>query len=85
MAAPAPRIVSNPRILGGKPVISGTRISVELLLRDLAEGATVEDLLKAYPHLSDADVRAAIAYAADSIASEETVAVAVRGPRKTRS
>ena len=74
----------NPRILGGKPVIAGTRISVELILRDLAEGATVDDLLKAYPHLSDADVRAAISYAADSISAEETVAVSVAAARKPR-
>lgn len=82
--AHAPRISINPKILCGKPVIAGTRISVELLLRDLAEGATVEDLLEAYPRLSDADVRAAIAYAADSISHEETVAFTIAGPRKPR-
>jgi uncharacterized protein (DUF433 family) len=82
--AAAPRIAVNPRVLAGKPVIAGTRISVELILRDLAEGATVEDLLEAYPQLCDADVRAAIAYAADSISAEQTVAVAVAAPRKPR-
>ena len=65
-------------------MIRGTRISVELLLRDLAEGATVENLLQAYPNITDADVRAAIAYAADTISSEETVAVAQTDSRKTR-
>jgi uncharacterized protein (DUF433 family) len=80
------RITINPNILGGKPAIRGTRISVELILRDLAEGASVEDLLEAYPSVSEADVRAAIAYAADTIAAEETIPVAVSSParRKTR-
>lgn len=84
MRAPLPRIIVNPRALGGKPVIRGTRISVELLLRDLAEGATVEQILAAYPTLVDADVRAAIAYAADSVSAEETVPVAVVAPKKPR-
>ncbi|MGC9945243.1 MAG: DUF433 domain-containing protein [Bryobacteraceae bacterium] len=48
----------------GKPVIRGTRIPVELLLRKLAEGAVVEDLLDAYPRLAADDIRAALAYAA---------------------
>lgn len=84
--AAAPRIEINPKILGGKPVVRGTRISVELLLRSLSEGARVEDLLESYPNLSEADVRAAIAYAADSVACEETVAVSITTPpaRKAR-
>ena len=58
-------------------------------MRDLAvlateQHATVENLLEAYPHLTDADVRAAIAYAADSVSAEETVAVAVDAPKKSR-
>ena len=79
-----PHITINPKVLGGKPVIRGTRISVDLILRDLAEGASVEEILEAYPHLTDADVRAAIAYAADSLSGEETVAVAVAAPKKPR-
>jgi uncharacterized protein (DUF433 family) len=47
----------------GKPVIRGTRIPVELLLRKLAEGATNEDLIDAYPRLGPGDVRAALDYA----------------------
>ena len=57
----------------GKPVIRGTRIPVELLLRKLGEGATEEDLLDAYPRLSREDIRAAIIYAADVVAHEEIV------------
>jgi len=57
----------------GKPVIRGTRIPVELILRKLSEGASEEDLLKAYPTLRKQDIRAAIGYAASSVAHEEMV------------
>ena len=52
-------------------VIRGTRIPVELLLRKLAEGATLGDLLDAYPRLTEEDIRACLAYAAETIAHEE--------------
>ena len=55
------RIEVNPRIMLGKPVIRGTRIPVELILRKLSEGATEEMLLEAYPHLTREDIRAALA------------------------
>jgi uncharacterized protein (DUF433 family) len=69
------RIEINPKVMLGKPVISGTRITVELILRKMAEGSTQADLLEAYPHLSGQDIQAAIAYAADALAHEETVLV----------
>jgi uncharacterized protein (DUF433 family) len=65
------RIVLDPAIMLGKPTIRGTRITVELILRKLSEGATESDLLEAYPHLSPDDIRAAIKYAADVVAHEE--------------
>ncbi len=65
------RIEINPRVMGGKPVIRGTRIPVELLLRKLAEGATDQLLLEAYPGLKLEDIKAALAYAAESVAHEE--------------
>jgi uncharacterized protein (DUF433 family) len=55
----------------GKPVIRGTRVTVELLLRKLAEGATEADLIDAYPHLTREDIRAAITYAADTVAHQK--------------
>ena len=55
-------IHSDPGILGGKPVVKGTRISVELVLEFLAEGAPIAEILDAYPHVTEADVRAAIAF-----------------------
>lgn len=64
------RIEINPEVMMGKPVIRGTRIPVELLIRKLSEGATEADLLDAYPRLTPADLRAALAYAADVLANE---------------
>ncbi|MGA8052459.1 MAG: DUF433 domain-containing protein [Burkholderiales bacterium] len=67
-----PRIEINPEIMLGKPVIRGTRIPVELILRKLGEGASQADLLDAYPNLGIEDIRAAMLFAADSVAHEET-------------
>ena len=64
------RIEINAGVMHGKPVIRGTRIPVELVLRKLAEGAMAEELLHAYPRLVADDIRAALAYAADTIAHE---------------
>lgn len=69
------RINIDPKVMLGKPVIRGTRITVELLLRKLAEGATEADLLDAYPRLTREDIHAAIGYAADTLAHEETIIV----------
>ena len=57
----------------GKPVIRGTRIPVELILRKLSEGATEKELLEGYPRLTSDDIYAAIGYAADTLAHEETI------------
>lgn len=67
------RIEINPKVMRGKPVIRGTRLTVELILRKLSEGAGEEDLLEAYPRLSREDIQAAIRYAADTLAHEETI------------
>lgn len=70
------RIEINPAVMVGKPVIRGTRISVELVLRKLSEGTTEAELMDAYPRLTVADIRAALAYAAETIALEEHLAPA---------
>ena len=64
------RIEINPDVMLGKPVIRGTRIPVELVIRKMGEGATEADLLDAYPRLTREDIHAALAYAADSLAHE---------------
>ena len=58
-----PRIISDPKVMTGKPVIEGTRITVELILTRLGEGRTVADIVDEYPHLPREQVEAAIAYA----------------------
>ena len=67
------RVEINPRVMLGKPVIRGTRIPVELILRKLSEGASETDILDAYPRLAREDIHAAMRYAADSLAHEEVV------------
>jgi len=67
------RVKIDPAVMMGKPVIQGTRITVELILHKLAEGETEAELLEDYPHLTSADIRAAIAYGAASVAHEEVV------------
>lgn len=64
------RIEMNSGVLGGKPVIAGTRIAVELVLDLLSSGAGVDDILKDYPHITREDVLACVAFAADTIRSE---------------
>jgi uncharacterized protein (DUF433 family) len=76
------RIEVNPQIMLGKPVIRGTRIPVELILRKLSEGATEADLLDAYPRLSREDIHAAIRYAADTLAHEEVVFISDSGKKQ---
>ncbi len=66
----AGRIEIDPEVIQGKPVVRNTRVPVELLLRKLSEGATFDDLLDAYPRLTVDDIRACLAYAADTIAHE---------------
>ncbi len=63
----------NPRIMFGKPVIKGTRITVELILRKLSEGMTDEQIIKHHPQLTVENIRAAAAFAADHLAGEEIV------------
>lgn len=65
------RIAADPDIMLGKPIVKGTRVTVELLLTKLGDGATTEDLLAAYPHLQREDIMAALAYSADVVGREE--------------
>jgi uncharacterized protein (DUF433 family) len=74
------RIVSDPAILGGKPIIKGTRISVEFLLELFASGATRDDVLKAYPHLSPQDIQEALRYAAEALRHDQVIQLAGQRP-----
>ncbi len=73
------RIEIRPDVMLGKPVIRGTRVPVELILRRISEGASEDDLLASYPHLTREDVRAAVAFAADEIAHADTLDTAASG------
>jgi uncharacterized protein (DUF433 family) len=64
------RIVTNPKVMVGKPIIKGTRITVEHVMRELSTGMTRERLLELYPQLTSDDVSAACAYAAARLADE---------------
>lgn len=67
------RIAVDPEVMLGKPVIRGTRITVEHILRKLGAGMTVEDIIADHPHLTREDIRAAQAFAADYMADDEVV------------
>jgi uncharacterized protein (DUF433 family) len=68
------RIQANPAVMFGKPVIRGTRITVEHILRSLAAGETAEEIIADYPPLSIEDIRAAQAFAADHLSHEQIFA-----------
>jgi len=70
------RIEVNPKVMVGKPVIKGTRIPVELILRMLSQGISEEEILEEYPHLTKEDIQAALAYAAEALAVEEVLPLA---------
>jgi uncharacterized protein (DUF433 family) len=68
------RIVIDPKIMLGKPVIRGTRLTVEIIVEKIAYGETMEEIKKDYPFLNEEDIRAALLYAAKRLAHEEEYA-----------
>lgn len=74
-------IVSDPAVMMGKPVIAGTRITVELILEKLAAGETVEQILEAYPHLTREGIRAALDFAKEALRADVVYPVAVKAKR----
>ena len=70
-------IVSDPNVMLGKPIVVGTRITVELILEALSSGATVEDILSEYPHLTRESINAALAFAADALRSDRVYPLVV--------
>ena len=65
-----PLITSDPAVMMGKPVVAGTRITVELILEKLAAGESVEQILSAHPQLSEEAIRAALAFAAEALKAD---------------
>jgi uncharacterized protein (DUF433 family) len=68
------RIERDPEVMLGKPVVKGTRVTVEMILRECARGAAPAEIAEAYPSIEEVDVRAALAYAADYMAHEGILA-----------
>ena len=71
----ANRIATNPEVLAGKPIIAGTRISVELILDCMASGWDIEKVVEAYPHITPEDVLAVLAFAADVLRRKPFVTI----------
>jgi len=71
------RIVVNPKVMVGKPVIKGTRIPVDAIIKRLAGGMSLKEILEEYPNLKEEDVKAALEYAARVLAGEEVVPIVV--------
>lgn len=67
------RIEINPKVMVGKPIIKGTRIPVDLILKMLSQGISTEEILEEYPHLTKEDIQAALAYAAEVLETEEVL------------
>lgn len=67
-----PKIISDPNIMMGKPIIAGIRITVEHILEHLAGGRTIDQILEAHPHITREEVQAAILYAAESVRIDHT-------------
>lgn len=71
------RIVVNPKVMVGKPVIKGTRIPVDAIIKRFAGGMSLREILEEYPNLKEEDVKAALEYAARVLAGEEVVPIVV--------
>jgi len=69
------RIEINPNVMVGKPIIKGTRIPVDLIIKLLAQGMTQEEILKDYPNLEKEDIRAALEYVAKILQGEEVLSL----------
>jgi len=69
-------IQSDPSIMMGKPVIAGTRITVEIILEKLAAGETIEDILSAHPRLTEEAIKAALSFAAEALRADVIYPVA---------
>ncbi|UCF07201.1 MAG: DUF433 domain-containing protein [Thermoplasmata archaeon] len=69
------RIVVNPDIMVGKPIIKGTRIPVDAILRRIAEGLSIDEILEEYPNLTKEDIKAALIYSTEIVNGEDIIPV----------
>lgn len=82
---PLSRIIIDPDVLAGKPVVRGTRIPVELVLQRLSQQLDVEELLEAFPRLTRRDIQACVEYAQSLVEGEELYPAVARTPRTRRT
>jgi uncharacterized protein (DUF433 family) len=75
MEEPMDRIIIDPEVLSGKPVIKGTRIPIYLIIELLANGMTEKEILLQYPTLKKEDIKAALVYASKCLENEETIVI----------
>jgi uncharacterized protein (DUF433 family) len=68
-------ITADPKIMLGKPIIKGTRITVELILKKLSDGMDINEIVTSYPNLTKVDIMAALSYSAEVISKEEMIGV----------
>ena len=79
------RIVIDPAVMVGKPIIKGTRIPVDLILKLVAQGISQKDILEDYPHLTKEDIKAALLYGAKLVSSETVLPIAYKKNAKVLS
>jgi len=75
------RIIIDPEIMAGKPVIRGTRIPVDLLIKLVAQGLSLEEIIKDYPHITKEDIQAALLYGSEVVANEDVFPLEVGNQR----
>ena len=71
------RVIVDPKVMAGKPIIRGTRIPVDLIVRMAGQGITDSEILREYPRLTVEDIRAAVSYAAEVVAGEDVFPIPV--------
>lgn len=79
------RIVVDPKIMVGKPIIRGTRIPVDAIIKRIAEGMTVKEVLEDYPNLKEGDVKAALKYSVEIIRGEDIMPLVRKGKHEVSS
>ncbi|MBI2145420.1 DUF433 domain-containing protein [Candidatus Woesearchaeota archaeon] len=67
------RIVVDPKVMAGKPIIRGTRVPVDAILQRIAEGMTFEEVLQDYPNITREDIKAALEYSANVVRGEDII------------
>ncbi|MBI3036188.1 DUF433 domain-containing protein [Candidatus Woesearchaeota archaeon] len=67
------RIVVDPKVMAGKPVVKGTRIPVDAILQRIAEGMTIDEILRDYPNITRDDIKAALEYSANVVRGEDII------------